>query len=209
MIPSMIGVNGTKEEMQIIDCPLFQRLNWVSQLSCKQIFPGGVHTRFIHSLGAMKLAGQYMSHLLETLEYDTDEATSNTQKDTKKLHKTLNQLARLAGLLHDIGHGPFSHPFDRAIYSEIYGIPDGGHDLHRLKMIKSDYFKPLIMACGITPEQLIAVWNSQYRKIKMPLLNGRIGMTLSELLFKDHLVPIGWISPCVIRILLELHILAQ
>eukprot|EP00734_Pompholyxophrys_sp_LG126_P000005 Pompholyxophrys_sp_v1_NODE_1_length_32789_cov_6.460653.p5 type:complete len:476 gc:universal NODE_1_length_32789_cov_6.460653:24455-25882(+) len=194
-------IKCTKAEMQIIDCPLFQRLNWVSQLSCKQIFPGGVHTRFLHSLGAMKLSGQYMSHLLETFESDhasmeagknaskLDELESSsdgvnlsgtnvgtgsvstskkiiTDENRYKMNKTLNQLARLAGLLHDIGHGPFSHAFDRAIYAEIYGIPDGGHDLHRLKMIKSDFFKPLVMACGITPEQLIAVWNSKTEEYK-------------------------------------------
>lgn len=144
-------IKYSKAEMKIIDSPLFQRLNWVSQLSCKQIFPGGVHTRFLHSLGAMKLAGKYMSHLLETSDMSGCHISNGT----------LIQLARLSGLLHDIGHGPFSHAFDRSIYSQIYNIPDGGHDLHRLKMVKSDLLRPLIEGCGITSDQIIAVWNSK------------------------------------------------
>ncbi len=151
-------IKCSADEIKIIDSPLVQRLHWVSQLSSvKQIFPGGVHTRFLHSLGVMKLAGKYMSHLLEEFSPLSNE-----------LRTKYYQLARLAGLLHDIGHGPFSHSFDRTIYQKIYGVSDGGHDFHRLKMIQSNFLKPLIQACGtgtghgtIEPSDLIAVWNSE------------------------------------------------
>ena len=53
----------TEREKRVIDCPLVQRLKYVGQLTgIYQVFPGGVHNRFIHSLGAMHIAGKYASH---------------------------------------------------------------------------------------------------------------------------------------------------
>ena len=153
--PVQDWIQCSKLEMQIVDSPLFQRLQWVSQLnSVKHVYPGGVHSRFLHSLGVMKLAGQYMTHLLETLDNIPD------YNLVPELRTKFYNLARIAGLLHDIGHGPFSHAFDRAIYSQIYGVIDGGHDFHRFKMVKSPLLKPLLLECGIEPHELIAVWNS-------------------------------------------------
>lgn len=150
-------IKCSENEQKIIDSPLFQRLHWVSQLnSVKQVFLGGVHTRFLHSLGVMKLAGQYLSHLLE----DNDVPVPGVLK------AYYIQLARLAGLLHDIGHGPFSHAFDRAIYQQLYNVRDGGHDFHRLTMVKSSFLRPLIEGCGIDVNHLIAVWNSETEEYK-------------------------------------------
>ena len=150
-------IKCSENEQKIIDSPLFQRLHWVSQLnSVKQVFPGGVHTRFLHSLGVMKLAGQYLTHLLE----------GNDVPVPSVLKAYYIQLARLAGLLHDIGHGPFSHAFDCAIYEQLYNVRDGGHDFHRLTMVKSAFLRPLIEGCGIDVNHLIAVWNSNTEEYK-------------------------------------------
>ncbi len=91
-------------EKAIIDSPLFQRLRFVGQLTgASQVFPGGVHTRFSHSLGAMHIAGLYATHLSSFINMEKD-------KDT------LIRVARIAALLHDIGHGPFSHAYDHTVY---------------------------------------------------------------------------------------------
>lgn len=77
-------------EQEIIDTPIFQRLRRLKQLALAiLVYPGAVHTRFDHSLGAYYLAQKVAGRLLK----------SAAEK----------RLVRLAALLHDIGHGPFSH----------------------------------------------------------------------------------------------------
>lgn len=84
-----------------IDHPLMQRLRHIKQLSFVDlIFPGAVHTRFNHSLGCSYLCGRIYKQLYPFID---------TGKPLKKDHK----LIILAGLLHDIGHGPFSHVFEQ------------------------------------------------------------------------------------------------
>jgi len=95
-----------EHESNIVNSPYFQRLRRISQLySAQYVYPGATHTRFSHSLGVMHLSGIFISHLLEPLRKNI--------KDRDFHHFFL--LARLLGLTHDLGHGPFSHTFDRTI----------------------------------------------------------------------------------------------
>ena len=96
-IHDFIRVYGT--EIKIIDHPIFQRLRRIRQLSgAHLVYPGAQHTRFEHSLGVMHIVGQAAQALKEKGIIKTDDIAN----------------IRLAGLLHDIGHGPFSH-----IYEEV------------------------------------------------------------------------------------------
>src|SRR5712692_9930340 len=89
----------TDLERELIDTAIFQRLHNIRQLAGAQLcYPGADHTRFGHSLGVMHLAGLLSERLVDQGYLDSD---------------TVQEM-RLAGLLHDIGHGPFSH-----IYEEI------------------------------------------------------------------------------------------
>jgi HD superfamily phosphohydrolase len=89
---------SSKEE-EVIDLPIFQRLRRIHQLSFADIvYPGAVHTRFSHSLGAMELAKRAARYLRAKEIID--------EEDEKVLI--------WAALLHDIGHFPFSHAFEPA-----------------------------------------------------------------------------------------------
>ncbi len=93
-------IRATGPEQKIIDSPIFQRLRRIRQLSGAHLtYPGAQHTRFEHSLGVMHIAGQAAHFLKEKGILNLD--------DIAKL--------RLAGLLHDIGHGPFSHLFEEVL----------------------------------------------------------------------------------------------
>jgi len=84
-------------ELKIIDTPIFQRLRRIRQLSgAHLIYPGAQHTRFEHSLGVMHIASMAGQVLAEKGVVSSDDI----------------QNLRLASLLHDIGHGPFSHLFE-------------------------------------------------------------------------------------------------
>lgn len=85
---------------QILQHPYMQRLNRIRQLGLSFfVYPGAMHSRFLHSLGAMHLMHEALTSLREKgVEISEDEATA----------------AMAAILLHDVGHGPFSHVFEEA-----------------------------------------------------------------------------------------------
>ena len=86
----------SKKEKQLIDTKVFQRLRRIRQLAMAfLVYPGAMHTRFDHSIGVMHIAGRICTRLREL----NPERVSNEDMDR----------VRLAALLHDVGHGPFSH----------------------------------------------------------------------------------------------------
>jgi HD superfamily phosphohydrolase len=88
-------------EKKLIDTAIFQRLRRIRQLAgAHLVYPSAQHSRFEHSLGTMHLAG-YAGEILLNKGYIDDE---------DKVQKL-----RLAALLHDIGHGPFSHLFEEVL----------------------------------------------------------------------------------------------
>ena len=98
--------------LQFIDTPEFQRLRNIKQLGASYyVFPGACHNRFEHSLGVYHLTREFTTHL---------QGITLSERDI--------ELISLAGLLHDIGHGPFSHVFD--FYLETIAEEQGGiqHD---------------------------------------------------------------------------------
>lgn len=79
------------KEKKIADTPVFQRFRLLKQLALANlVYPGALHSRFEHSLGAFHIAREISKRLLPHSESD-------------------QELVRLAALLHDVGHGPFSH----------------------------------------------------------------------------------------------------
>ena len=87
-------------EIAVMDHPLFQRLRRIRQLSGAHLtYPSAQHTRFEHSLGTMHIASQAGHMLVDKGMMDADRLA----------------LLRLAALLHDIGHGPFSHLFEELL----------------------------------------------------------------------------------------------
>jgi uncharacterized protein len=88
-------------ERELVDTPIFQRLRRIRQLAgAHLVYPSAQHSRFEHSLGTMHVAG-YAGETLLTKGYLDNE--------------DLVQELRLAALLHDIGHGPFSHLFEEVL----------------------------------------------------------------------------------------------
>lgn len=89
----------------LIEHPYFQRLRRIKQLGLTHlVYPGGLHTRFHHALGAMHL----MRMAIEELRFKGHEITDEEAEGVT-----------IAILLHDIGHGPFSHALEHTIIKGI------------------------------------------------------------------------------------------
>lgn len=98
-----------KELFCVIDTPHFQRLRSLRQLGLLHyVFPSATHTRFEHSIGTANIAGT----LLRTLQ-DLQGGTLRELSDRRCL------LVQVAALVHDLGHGPFSHVFDGEVIPEL------------------------------------------------------------------------------------------
>ena len=101
-------------ELKIIDTPIFQRLRRIRQLSgAHLIYPGAQHTRFEHSLGVMHIASM----------------AGNALSDKEIISVDDIQNLRFAGLLHDIGHGPFSHLFEELLQKKQHSHEDVGKEI--------------------------------------------------------------------------------
>ena len=89
------------ELMRVIDHPWFQRLRNIKQMGLAHlVYPGATHTRLAHSLGACHLMGKALDELkAKDIQPNKDECVA----------------ARLAALLHDVGHGPFSHSLENIL----------------------------------------------------------------------------------------------
>jgi uncharacterized protein len=90
----------------IVEHPWFQRLRRIQQLGLSHlVYPGAIHTRFHHALGAMHLMGKAI-HVLRS------KGKEITEKEAEAV--------TIAILLHDIGHGPFSHALEKTILTNVH-----------------------------------------------------------------------------------------
>lgn len=122
-----IGV--TEFERCIISTGAFQRLRRILQLpTAVYVYPGAVHTRFIHSIGAMHIAGVFGERISSRLGLGRGESDR------------MIQFLRAVLLLHDIGHGPFSHSFEENI---LYPMGTN-HEILGSRIVNKD---PEILGC--------------------------------------------------------------
>jgi hypothetical protein len=96
---------------RLIDTPQFQRLQALKQLgTCDYVYRGATHTRFEHSIGVAHLAEKVITKI----------RAAQPHLDVTDVDVTC---VKIAGLIHDLGHGPFSHVFDGVFITRMH--PDG------------------------------------------------------------------------------------
>lgn len=152
-------------ESSVVNTRIFQRLRYIRQNGLLHlVFPGAVHTRFAHSLGTMDIARRVASSLFgPVLERSSCSGLSHAVE-------YLSQSFRLAALLHDVGHGAFSHSIEHT------KLRDGTAFLG-------------------TTEQLFNTWGEQEllkkyaasrpSKLSEPVTHEQIGLVLVAAIFAD------------------------
>jgi HD superfamily phosphohydrolase len=162
------NIKFTLVEKELIDTFIFQRLRRIRQLAgAHLVYPGALHSRFEHSLGSMFLAG-LAGQTLYSKDYFTD------QDYIQKL--------RIAALLHDIGHGPFSHLFE-----EILKTDDKiSHEGLGQKIITKTIVSDIITKNGYSSQEIASL---SFGKHKINFLNeiisGGLSVDLMDYLPRD------------------------
>nr|KAF6472408.1 SAM and HD domain containing deoxynucleoside triphosphate triphosphohydrolase 1 [Molossus molossus] len=139
--------------IKIIDTPQFQRLRYIKQLGgAYYVFPGASHNRFEHSLGVGYLAGRLVRELSEK---------------QPELHISERDIlcVQIAGLCHDLGHGPFSHMFDGRFIPLARRDVKWKHEQGSVDMfehlVNSNDLKPVMEYYGLIPEEDICFIKEQ------------------------------------------------
>jgi len=132
----------------IIDTEQFDRLRGIRQLGCAHyVYPASKHSRWEHSLGVMHLAGQFVDHLMK--------------KQPGCADSTDRLCVMLAGLCHDLGHGPFSHTWEAFVNEAGQWKEEWRHEKTSLEMfdwvIEENNLKNVFLSHGIGDKDLTFV----------------------------------------------------
>ena len=145
----------------IIQHPYFQRMNRIKQLGLSStVYPGAQHTRLQHSLGAMHLMG---------------EAITQLRQEGHEITPAEAEAVRVAILLHDIGHGPFSHTLEHSL---VRGVSHEEISLWMMQKINAEMAGKLDMA--------IQIFSNQYpKKFLHQLVSSQLDMDRLDYLSRD------------------------
>jgi len=163
-------ISFSEVEKEVIDTGVFQRLRRIRQLAgAHLVYPSAQHSRFEHSLGTMHVAG----HAGETL------VAKGYLDDEDKVRKL-----RLAALLHDIGHGPFSHLFE-----EVLELRHGtSHEDVGKRVISKSEISDILKKHGYNPSDICKL---SFGESKIKFLNeiiaGGLSADLMDYLSRDGL----------------------
>ena len=145
----------------LIQHPYFQRLRYIKQLGMTHlVYPGALHTRFHHALGAMHLMGM----AIETLRNKGHEISTLEE-----------EAVIIAILLHDVGHGPFSHALEESI---VEGISHEDISTMLMQKLNVQFGGKLTMAIEIFK-------GSYHREFLHQLVTGQLDMDRMDYLNRD------------------------
>jgi len=161
----------TNVEKEVIDTEPFQRLHRLRQLGMGfYVYPSATHSRFSHSVGAMHLAGLVGDRLLGLGLIDQDS----------------QQILRLAAMLHDLGHGPFSHSSEH-VFEQVTGLT---HEDMSIRLITESVVGDTLESLGYDKKALaeFAVGRKPYRseqRYLTKIIAGQVDVDKMDFLNRD------------------------
>ena len=155
-------------EHEIVDTLLFQRLRRIRHLGLADyVYPGATHSRFAHSLGALFVMDKISGTLIQQGHLDE----GNKQK------------LRLAALLHDIGHYPFSHVLETQ-YIKRFG-EKAKHDIVGAELIRKTSIGEKISKAGFDPKEISAILEKRSNPLFSFLLSSDLDVDKIDYLLRD------------------------
>ncbi len=152
-------VRMTEVERELVDSPFVQRLRRIHQLAGSYlVYPGATHTRFEHVVGAMHVAGQ----IAESLTRDSE------------MNENQIQEVRVAALLHDVGHGPFSHMYEEVLSEKT----KTSHEDISQRVITETSISDILARNGFSPRRM-SEFAVGRQKSRPPFMNEIIAGSLS------------------------------
>jgi len=176
----------SKLETELIDTPTFQRLKKIKQLGfAHMVYPSAMHTRFEHSLGVM--------HIMSRVINNTHERFS--EKDKQKL--------RIAALLHDVGHYPYSHVMEKIDWDSAkkylkkkeedetredntYLKYPSHEDLGKIVITEREDIKKILNDNGIDPKEISSLIKGEHQHLPN-LLNRSFDIDRLDYLVRDSI----------------------
>ncbi|GAB7387452.1 hypothetical protein BSNK01_12880 [Bacillaceae bacterium] len=168
------------DEKKIISTEPFQRLRRVRQLGTSYlVYPSAEHNRFSHSLGVMEVATRVFNEIIKRDRYVLQWSEEEIKRN--------RQLLRLAALLHDIGHAPFSHVSDDLFADEI-----GSHEEMAARLILNSDITPIISRMGkefgFTPREVAGLITGKFKpeyKLLFQIFSSELDADKMDYLLRD------------------------
>lgn len=163
-------IHVSPEELEIINSPIFQRTHDIRQLSLGYyIYHGAEHSRFGHMIGACHIAGL----AYDSIKCNTEELGGDFQGEDID-RATL----RMAALLHDVGHAPFSHSLENILH--------GSHEKYSKKLVKH-YFEDALKKANIDVDTVNNLIDGAYPKkpYLSKLVSGQLDVDRLDYLLRD------------------------
>src|SRR5713226_1749419 len=158
----------TKEERELIDSIFVQRLRRIHQLAgAYLVYPGGVHSRFEHVIGTMHVAG----------------LIGRSLASKAGLHDDDIQELRIAALLHDVGHGPFSHLFEEVLSEKSHL----SHEDISQRIVSESEIADVLRRNGYQPAKIskLCVGKSKGQPFLNQVVAGGLSADMMDYLLRD------------------------
>lgn len=186
-IHGMITINELERE--IINTSTFQRLRHIRQLATTYlVYHGAEHTRFGHSLGVMHIASKALDFLKEK-----EPLKSKLKNDDN--YRKIKYTLRLAALLHDVGHAPFSHVGEKTLFPKLMDV-DGsegdGHEIYTRLIIKekfADIIDTYYDKTGVKTSDILSLLKGNTRdnnlRFTYDIISGQLDADKMDYLLRD------------------------
>jgi uncharacterized protein len=163
--------------LDLVNTPEFQRLRRVRQLGVSSLtYHGAEHSRFVHSLGVFNFAQRIIESLCR--RYGDDHAVTG---ELRRLARTI----KAAALLHDLGHGPFSHMIERASGSTF------DHEKMTGKLIVSEggQVRRSLEEAGISPNEVAQIIDKTHpSRLAVDVVSSQLDADRMDYLLRDSLM---------------------
>ena len=157
-------------ELEIINTPVFQRLHNVKQLSLGYyVYHGAEHSRFGHTIGAMHLAG---------LAFDAMKKNTIELGESFEANDLDRQTLRIAALLHDVGHAPFSHSLENVLHAK--------HEDYS-KALAKNFFSEILAKASIDTDIVCDLIDGAFPKkpFLSKIISGQLDVDRLDYLLRD------------------------